>query len=259
MSFYKVMKIRFLFVMGIWFLSLVSCNGTKPEKFTIAAAANMQFAVAELASAYAQQTGNQCDIVTSSSGKLTAQVIEGAPFDILLSADMKFPEEIYKKGLSPEKPIIYAYGSLILWTLKENVEPNLDFLKKESIQHIAMGNPKTAPYGISAMEVLVHSGMNEELKDKLVFGESISQTNQFIVSRVADIGFTSKSVIMSSLMKDQGAWKEVDKDLYSPIAQGLVIINNRKTFQKEAKQFKDFVLSSKGKEILIKFGYEVVN
>jgi molybdate transport system substrate-binding protein len=139
------------------------------------------------------------------------------------------------------------------------VEPNLDFLKKESIQHIAMGNPKTAPYGISAMEVLVHSGMNEELKDKLVFGESISQTNQFIVSRVADIGFTSKSVIMSSLMKDQGAWKEVDKDLYSPIAQGLVIINNRKTFQKEAKQFKDFVLSSKGKEILIKFGYEVVN
>jgi len=245
--------------MWIAILSLISCNNTKPDKFTIAAAANMQFAVAELASVYAEQTGNTYDIVTSSSGKLTAQVIEGAPFDILLSADMKFPEEIFKKGLSLEKPVIYAHGSLILWTLKDNVEPNLDYLRQESIKYIAMGNPKTAPYGISAMEVLIHTGMIEELKDKLVFGESISQTNQFIVSRVADIGFTSKSVVLSTLMKDKGVWKEIDKDFYRPIAQGLVILNNRETFQKEAEQFKDFVLSTKGKEILIKFGYEVVN
>lgn len=259
MSFSQSVTNGFFIVIWITILSLISCNRAKPDTFTIAAAANMQFAVAELASVYTKQTGNVCDIVTSSSGKLTAQVIEGAPFDILLSADMKFPEEIFKKGLSLEKPIIYAYGNLVLWTLKDNVEPNLDYLRQENIKHIAMGNPKTAPYGISAMEVLMHTGMNEELKDKLVFGESISQTNQFIVSRVADIGFTSKSVVLSSLMKDQGVWKEIDKDFYSPIAQGLVILNNRETFQKEAKQFKDFVLSTKGKEILIKFGYEVVN
>ena len=258
MSFGQVVTIRLSIVIGMTFLSLISCNQAKPAKFTIAAAANMQFAVAELATVYTEQTGNECDIVTSSSGKLTAQVIEGAPFDILLSADMKYPHEIFKKGLSTEKPIVYAYGSLILWTLKEDVEPNLNFLRQESIKHIAMGNPKTAPYGISAMEVLIRTGMKEELKDKLVFGESISQTNQFIVSRVADIGFTSKSVVLSSLMKDQGVWKEIDKDLYHPIAQGLVILNNRETFKNEAKQFKDFLLSKKGKEILIKFGYEVV-
>lgn len=238
---------------------MFSCKKDKQDRFTIAAAANMQFAVAELASEFSEQTGVYCDIVTSSSGKLTAQVIEGAPFDILLSADMKFPEEIFNKGLALEKPMVYAYGSLILWSLKDNVEPNLDFLKHESIKHIAMGNPKTAPYGISAMEVLVHSGLEEEIKGKLVFGESISQTNQFIVSRVADIGFTSKSVVLSSLTRDQGVWQEIDKDLYNPIAQGLVILNNRDTFRKEAKQFKDFVFSEKGKEILIKFGYEVVN
>ena len=104
---------------------------------------------------------------------------------------------------------------------------------------------------------LYETGLEEKLQNKLVFGESISQTNQFIISMVADIGFTSKSVVLSSLMKGIGAWKEIDKKLYKPIAQGIVVINNRNTFQKEAMQFKDFLLSAKGKEILYKFGYQV--
>lgn len=237
---------------------LFACDKKAPEKLTIAAAANMQFAVAELSKTFSEQSGIDCEIIISSSGKLTAQVIEGAPFDLLLSADMKFPEELFSKGLTRTKPLTYAYGNLILWTLKEGVDPVLESLSKESIKHIALGNPKTAPYGISAMQVMFRTGMEEKLKEKLVFGESISQTNQFIISKVADIGFTSKSVVMSPVMRGRGAWKEIDKNLYEPIAQGIVILNNRDSFQNEAMQFRDFLLSSEGKHILHKFGYETV-
>jgi molybdate transport system substrate-binding protein len=239
-------------------LSLISCQKKAPEKLTIAAAANMQFAVAELSKAFSEQSGIDCEIVVSSSGKLTAQVIEGAPFDLLLSADMKFPEELFRKGLTRTKPLTYAYGNLILWTLKEGVDPVLESLGEESIKHIALGNPKTAPYGTCAMQVLIRTGAEEKLKEKLVFGESISQTNQFIISKVADIGFTSKSVVMSPVMQEIGAWKEIDKDLYEPIEQGIVILNNRDTFQNEAIEFRDFLLSTEGKHILHKFGYETV-
>jgi len=238
-------------------LILLSCSQNQSEKLTIAAAANMQFAVAELTKVFSEQTGIECETVTSSSGKLTAQIIEGAPFDVFLSADMKFPKELYIRGLTMNEPLVYAYGNLVLWTLKNDVEPVIESLSHENIKHIAMGNPKTAPYGISAKEVLHNTGLEEKLQNKLVFGESISQTNQFIISMVADIGFTSKSVVLSSIMKGQGDWKEIDKKLYRPIAQGIVIINSRNIFQKEAIQFKDFLLSAKGKEILYKFGYQV--
>jgi len=249
---------------GLLYLSFLilfvlnSCHKRGPDKLTIAAAANMQFAVEELSKVFSEQSGIDCEVVISSSGKLTAQIIEGAPFDLLLSADMKFPEELYRKGLTRTRPLTYAYGNLILWTLKEGVEPDMESLAKESIEHIALGNPKTAPYGISAMEVMHRTGMEEKLKDKLVFGESISQTNQFIISKVADIGFTSKSVVMSQVMQGRGVWNEIDKDLYDPIEQGIVILNNRNAFQKEAFQFRDFLLSTEGKNILHKFGYETV-
>lgn len=248
----------FFLVFAISALSLNSCRNKAPEKLTIAAAANMQFAVTELTKVFSEQSGIDCDVVISSSGKLTAQVIEGAPFDLLLSADMKFPEELYKKGLTRTKPMTYAYGNLVLWTFSEEVDPVLTSLNKENIKHIALGNPKTAPYGMSAMQVMIRTGMEVKLKKKFVFGESISQTNQFIISKVADIGFTSKSVVMSPAMKGQGRWKEIDKALYEPIAQGIVILNNRESFQNEAVQFRDFLLSAKGKDILHKFGYEMV-
>lgn len=97
------------------------------------------------------------------------------------------------------------------------------------------------------------------MRSKLVFGESISQTNQFIISKVADLGFTSKSVVLSPGMEDMGTWKPVDRNLYDPIAQGIVILKSRDQFQKEAIHFREFLLSVKGKKILYKFGYEVEN
>jgi molybdate transport system substrate-binding protein len=236
---------------------LLSCNKEHKDKLRIAVAANLQFAIQELADDFSQRSGVECEIIISSSGKLTAQIIEGAPFDLLLSADMKYPQELYDRKFTLFQPDIYAYGNVILWTLHEDVEPELEILLSEQITHIAIGNPKTAPYGVSAMEVLRKFGIEEAVQKKLVYGESISQTNQFIISRSVDLGFTSKSVVMSSQMKDRGQWSEIDKDLYSPMAQGMVVLKSRKSFESKAIKFRDYVLSSEGKEILHKFGYDM--
>lgn len=253
----RISRFFLIFFTGLLFAS--SCVQQPTDKLTIAAAANMQYAIEELTRVFSEETGILCEVVISSSGKLTAQVVGGAPFDALLSADMKYPKLLFQKGLTIDEPVIYAYGNLVLWTLKEGIDPVIDSLSQDRVTHIAMGNIKTAPYGISAMQAIKNSGNLENIRDKLVFGESISQTNQFIISKVADIGFTSKSVVLSPGMKDRGTWKPVDRKLYEPIAQGIVILNSRDQFQREAMQFRDFLLSVKGKEILYKFGYEVEN
>jgi len=249
---------KILFLSSILSIAfLLSCNRDHKDKLRIAVAANLQFAIQELVDDFSQRSGVECEIIISSSGKLTAQIIEGAPFDLLLSADMKYPQELYKRKLTLFPPDIYAYGNVILWTLHEDVVPELENLLSEEITHIAIGNPKTAPYGVSAMEVIRKIGIEERIHMKLVYGESIAQTNQFIISKSVDLGFTSKSVVMSSQMKDQGHWSEIDKNLYSPMAQGMVVLKSRKAFESKAIQFRDYVLSSEGKEILHKFGYDM--
>ncbi len=251
--------LRKLFVLGfvISFGIFYSCGTEKKKSLTVAVASNLQFVINSLVEEFSENTGIECEVIIGSSGKLTAQIIEGAPFDLLLSADLKFPRELYKKGFCLNQPEVYAYGTLILWTVKKGLVPALDSLGSERIKYIALGNPKTAPYGVAALQVLKKRRDYELISDKIVFGESVSQTNQFILSQAADLGFTSKSVVLSSKMKNKGSWELIDKNLYEPMAQAMVILENRKTFRKEALHFRDFMLSAKGKEILHKFGYDV--
>ena len=236
---------------------LISCGSKQDDKLTVAVAANLQFVIEELVEKFSDQTGLECEIIVGSSGKLTAQIVEGAPFDVFLSADLKYPEELFKNGFTFEEPVIYAYGNLILWTLKKEINPDLESLTAKEVKHIAIGNPKTAPYGVTALEVIKGLGIEESIRNKLVFGESVSQTNQFIISKAADLGFTSKSVVMSPRMQNRGYWKEIDKSLYRPIAQGMVILKARESFKTKSIQFRDFILSREGKEILHKFGYQI--
>jgi molybdate transport system substrate-binding protein len=108
----------------------------------------------ELISSFEKENGIECEMILGSSGKLTAQIKEHAPFDIFVSADLKYPEELYRSGFSESEVIIYAYGKLILISVKKNIIPDLNDLNRKEIRHIALGNPKTAPYGTAAMEVL---------------------------------------------------------------------------------------------------------
>lgn len=246
-------------IIALFSLSILftSCHQQQEEKLNIAVAANMQFAMKELAQTYTKRTGKEVQLMVSSSGKLNAQIKEGAPYDLFVSANMKYPQDLYDAGLTLESPQVYAYGKLVLWTVYENIEPSLLHLNDSNIKHIALANPKIAPYGIAAQEVLKHYGLEESTQEKLVFGESIAQCNQFILSKAAEIGFTAKSVVLSPQMKNQGNWIDIDDETYSPIAQGMVIIKHKKRSEKSALEFYRFLLSEEAQDILIKFGYSV--
>jgi molybdate transport system substrate-binding protein len=238
------------------FLTLLSlgCKKNKADKISVATAANMQFAMKELSLAFTKQSGIKSDIIVSSSGKLTAQIKEGAPYDLLVSADMKYPEDLYKSGFTTKKPEIYAYGKLVLWSITEGINPSIEILEKPEIRHIAIANPKTAPYGRAAIDVLKHFGIFEKVKKKLVYGESISQTNQFIISGSAQIGFTAKSVVLSPKIAKKGKWSPIDESSYTPIAQGVVILKKDNP-SKNTEKFYSFLFSDRSKEILENYGY----
>lgn len=228
----------------------------KAKILTIAAASSTQFAMKEIIQSFTIESGVECQMILGSSGKLTAQISKGAPFDLFISADMKYPMDLYLSDLTVNEPQIYAYGELVLWSQTEGLSPTIEILTDDAISHIALANPKTAPYGRAAVEVLKHYKIYESIKNKLIYGESISQTNQFINSGAAQIGFTAKSVISASEMEGKGSQMELDK-VYSPISQGIVILNNRNEKYDEAQLFYDFIFSLKGQEILIKFGYSI--
>ncbi|HEY9117203.1 MAG TPA: molybdate ABC transporter substrate-binding protein [Roseivirga sp.] len=238
-------------------LILILFGCTKQESsLTIAAAANMQFAMEALAEAYAEESGTKIEVILGSSGKLTAQIQQGAPYDLFFSADLKYPNALLESGNTNEDPVIYAQGILVLWSMKYNMPVALEQISSNEVKHIALANPKTAPYGIAAEEVLKNMGLYAELEERLVFGESISQVNQFVTSEAAEMGFTAQSVVVSPSMLEQGNWIDIPDSLYSPIQQAAVILKNDRGQGKEAKAFVDFVLSEKGQVILNKFGYK---
>lgn len=235
----------------------VNCTNNIQPKLTIATAANMQFAMKTIMETFSAETGIPGNVVISSSGKLTAQIKEGAPYHVLVSADMKYPNELYHTGFTDSIPQIYAYGKLVLWGMNNTIPFSIENLANESIRHIALANPKTAPYGRAAKEVLEHFSLYENLQEKLVFGESIAQTNQFILSEAAQVGFTAQSVVLSPQVKDKGNWIALPDSTYSPIAQGIVVIKNpNEQLLESARTFYRFLFTAKAREILLKYGYE---
>ena len=227
------------------------------QQLHVAVAANAQFVANKLKEAFKKETGIDAELTTSSSGKLTAQIEQGAPFNVFLSADMKYPEELYSKGLTTNKPQVYAYGTLVLWTLKNiNLTSDLSILSNRNVQKIAIANPKLAPYGEAAVQALTKRNLLSRVQQKVVYGESIAQVNQYLLSGAADVAFTAKSVVLDSAVSNKGKWIEVSPKWYNPIAQGVVIIRQSDAKQMSAaNKFYQFLFSKKAKDIFIKYGY----
>ncbi|MEM9078568.1 MAG: molybdate ABC transporter substrate-binding protein [Bacteroidota bacterium] len=249
---------------AIFFILLVllsHCKEASPleKKVVVAVAANMQFAMEAILENYSQETQIECDLVLGSSGKLSAQINEGAPYDIFVSADTKYALEIYKNGKTEGKPRIYAEGKLVLWTLSNLITPSLAVLDSDNVKHIALANPKTAPYGDVALQILKQQPFYANIEEKLVFGESIGQTNQFITSKSAEIGFTSIGVVMSPEMKDRGHWSSLENEAYPSLLQSAVLLKNEKGTSKEARNFYAFLFSERAKQILEEYGYSIPN
>lgn len=234
-----------------------SCVKTEQDSLTIATASNMQFAMKELTTYFTDSTGIACELIVGASGKLTAQIKEGAPFDVFISANLKYPKEIYNSGLAASSPRTYAHGNLVWWSFFDEISLDTTSLDNPVINHIAIANPETAPYGLAALEALQHFPEFRQVKHKLVYGESISQTNQFIMSKAAEVGITSKSIVLSPQMRNRGKWKEVDPTTYDPIEQGLVIIKKDDGNYKDAILFCQFLDSPAGQKILRRYGYTI--
>ena len=233
-----------------------SCQRDDTASLNIATAANMQFAMQAITTAFTMETGIKCNMIVSSSGKLTAQIREGAPFDVLVSANMKYPQALHEDSLSWTEPKVYAYGKLVLWSMAASIMPDIESLGSDSLKFVAVANPQNAPYGQAAMKVLENLGHLPDIESKLVYGESIAQTNQFITSGAAELGFTAKSVVLSNQMGGQGSWLEVDASLYDPIAQGVVLLKNSEQVD-QARQFYNFLFSERAQSILVNFGYAI--
>ncbi len=249
--------------MGFWsktvWLLFGLALGAAAQSITVAAAANVQYALHPLAERFEERTGISVRRVVASSGKLTAQIEHGAPFDLFLSADMKYPERLYASKKAVTKPRVYALGALVLWTLRPlDLEEGLGVLAGRKVTKVAIPNPRTAPYGKEALRVLKKSGLYERVAPKLIFGESVSQTNRYIVTTAADAGLTAKSALFSPTLKGRGRSIEIDPSLYGRIEQGVVLLAyGRRHHPDASRAFYDFLFSPEGRRILERFGYSL--
>lgn len=239
---------------------MVLCSSIFAGQINIAVAANVSYAINELITEFNKTNPNtQIQVTLGSSGKLTAQIKNGAPFNIFMSANMKFPESLYEEKLAITKPVIYAQGSLAMLSSKElDFSKGIKLITDDSISKVAIANPKTAPYGTAATEAIKNAKISDEIEKKFVYAESISQVVTYATT-AADIGFIAKSSMYDEKMskyKENVHWVSVDSSLYTPIDQGIVIINNA-VDNAEVKAFYDFILSEKAKKIFVNYGYLV--
>jgi len=230
------------------------------QSIKIAVAANVSYAVDDLKKEFNKLYPDvKVEVILGSTGKLTAQIKHGAPYQILMGANMMYPEILYKENFAITPPLVYAKGSLAYFSKKErDFSQIIGLLKGESIKRVAVANPKTAPYGIATKEALNNAKIYDEIKKKFVYGESISQTITYAV-RATDLGIIAKSALFSSKMsnyKEGVNWSDVDPKLYTPISQGVVILNKGEG-SKDVASFYAFILSKKAQKIFKKFGYQI--
>ncbi len=234
----------------------IGCGPVQKHKLRVATASNVRYAIAEIADTFYHGTGISVEIIKGSSGKMSAQIMQGAPFDIFISADMDYPMGLYHDGYASKEPQLYAYGEIIVWASGKH-DPSFESMLHDDVQHIAVPNPKTAPYGVLAIEALKNARILDSIIGKLVYGTNVGQVSQFIVSGAAEIGITSKSMIMSDQLKGKNNWAAIPGNLYSPLGQGIVLINRKEGVSFEAESFYTFMLSDIAREILVNHGYKL--
>jgi molybdate transport system substrate-binding protein len=242
-----------IFVLVILGLGLFSCQNENKDALRIASAANMRFALETIVDAFESETGTDCEIVYASSGKLCAQIESGAPYDIFLSADYHYPKYLHNLNLA-EEPQLYAYGQLIMWSKTISKGDMEMFFDKDKTAKVAIADSVLAPYGQATHSYLKSSGLMEQVSDRMVIGESISQVNQFVHTGAVKLGFTSYSTIKANDQEGAGSYVIVDNNLYPPIEQCASIISSQSTHP-QAQRFLDFLLSKNGQLVLSQYGY----
>jgi molybdate transport system substrate-binding protein len=233
-----------------------------PQEITVAAAADLQFAMQEIVARFHKDTGATVHVIYGSSGNFFQQIQNGAPFDMFFSANLDYPRKLETAGLTDSGSYYeYARGKLALWApngSKLEVDSGLRVLLEPSINKIAIANPQHAPYGQAAVAAMQKEGVYEKVKDKLVLGENISQTTSFVLSGSADAGIVALSLALAPNMKDKGRFFLIPAADYPPIEQACVILAPSKN-KETARQFLRYIRNSAVEELLRTYGFDVGN
>ncbi|MGD9896287.1 MAG: molybdate ABC transporter substrate-binding protein [Candidatus Methylacidiphilaceae bacterium] len=226
------------------------------EKITVAAAADLKFVMDEIVTGYLQDhPADEVDLVYGSSGKFFTQIQQGAPYDLYFSADIAYPRKLAAAGLAAGEPKTYAFGRIVLWSPKTDVRRmTLSSLVDPTITRVAIANPEHAPYGKRAEEALRASGVWEEVKPKLVYGENIVQAAQFVETGNAQIGILALSLALSPELSRKGGYWLVPEKLHEPLEQGY-IITKRAEGNPIARRFADYVASKPARAVMTKYGF----
>ena len=230
------------------------------QEMTVAAAADLQFAMQDIAARFQKETGKTVKLVYGSSGNFFQQVQNGAPFDMFFSANLDYPKKLAAAGLTePGSYYKYAKGKIVIWVpngSKVDLSAGMRSLLDASVKKVAIANPQHAPYGQAAVAAMQKEGVYEQVKSKLVMAENISQAASFVVSGSADAGIVALSLAVSPNMVDKGRYAEIAAADYPPIEQACVIL--RSSANKEvARQFLAFFKTARVGEVLRRYGFEV--
>lgn len=244
----------------IAFIATVFISQWCAAQITVAAAADLQFAMQDISSKFQKESGKTVKVIYGSSGSFFQQLENGAPFDMFFSANLDYAKKLERDGLTePESYYEYAKGKIVLWVRNESgidLNSGMKVFLDPSIKKVAIANPEHAPYGQAAVAAMQKENIYAQVKNKLVLGENISQTATFVESGSADIGIVALSLVVSPNMKDKGRYVVVPASDYPPIEQACVILRSSKN-KDTAQQFLSFIKTAAMADVLRSYGFDV--
>ncbi|QQZ27288.1 molybdate ABC transporter substrate-binding protein [Thiothrix subterranea] len=226
------------------------------DEVQVAVASNFTKPLEEIGSKFKAATGHDIKVSAGATGKLYAQIENGAPFEVFISADSKTPKKLVEaKQAEADSQFTYAFGTLVVWSSKEGyVDDKGDVLKKGEFQHLAIANPKTAPYGEAGMAVMEKLGLTAAITPKLVTGENITQTYDFVSTGNAELGFVALSQVSKANKLKSGSVWVVPQEMYKPLAQDAVLLTKGKD-NAAAKALLDYLKGEDAQAIMTSYGY----
>ena len=251
---------RHRIILSVLLSSLLLAVTARADEVQVAVAANFTVPMQQIAAGFEKDTGHKAVLSFGATGKFYAQITNGAPFEVFLSADDETPARLEKDLLiAPHTRFTYAIGKLVLWSAKDGyVDGKGEILKSTEFRHLSLANPKTAPYGAAAIQALKKLGVLERVEARFVQGENIAQAHQFVATGNAELGFVALSQVYKDGRITSGSAWIVPAGLYEPIRQDAVVLARGKN-NRAALALADYLKSANACAIIKAYGYELVN
>ncbi len=255
------MIVRAQFLAPTAFAALIGCfaaSGAQADEVQVAVAANFTAPIQAIASDFEKDTGHKLIAAYGATGQFYTQIKNGAPFEVFLAADDSTPEKLEKEGeIVPGSRFTYAIGTLALWSAKDGyVDDAGKVLEENTFKHLSIANPKAAPYGLEATQVLAKMGLNDKVKDKIVEGQNITQAFQFVSTGNAELGFVALSQIYKDGKVSSGSAWIIPEAMHDPIKQDAVILKKGAN-NPAAKALADYLKGPKAAAIIKSYGYQL--